>query len=267
MVQLSDALRSSEGITRAVNAGQPVREETKMAAERGMDRALQQMNTAFTQNTSYDPMTSVAGPNDASPFDGFEIACRLSSPIELENAYAVLRLVVRTPQTPGQPMAAVKFFPLRRITPKPQKFVFTQYGLPLGFTIDSYELHVYMNGAELATSLSSNRVEVTASEAHQVLVLRHLADNRSASLPIQTVPELLSPELRRVIPPEQLGRTVNLDVDAGGRVTAVRLTPAETPENDPAIEAALRDVLFLPALLNGEAVASTGSFALSELAP
>lgn len=266
--ELSNAMLNAEGVARALSAGQPVPESVQSGVERRVGQALQGFDSAHTPSQGMDrTMDMTASSADAGLFNGFEFVCRISSPVEIEGAYALLRLVVRDPQTPRKTLVTLKFFPVRKITSKPRKFVFAQYGLPQGFSVDKYDVHLYVNGTELATNLSDSRLAVTAAEAHQVLLLRHMADHRAASLPIQAIPELASPELRARVPVGQLDRTVDVDVDENGLVTAVRLAPTETPGADDFIEATLRQARFLPALLNGKPVPSTGSFALSELAP
>jgi hypothetical protein len=130
--------------------------------------------------------------------------------------------------------------------------------------MENYAVHFYEDGEEFPTNASKNRMELNTAEAHQFLVLRHAHASQGASLPVQIVRELLPADMAerlRSIGPET---NVELAIDINGQVTEVR---SPFPQDDPqhaVLAAALRDVPFLPALRNGSAVASTGTFAVAE---
>jgi hypothetical protein len=160
---------------------------------------------------------------------------------------------------------AFQVFKLPPLGPKPQKVVVRRFNLPIGFSVDSYEVHLYVDDRELATSLSKNRVEVTEGEALQFLILQHMQRNKSASREAQVADEM-RPEWPRV----ELAR------DWENIVVTVHITPDGTVEDSNVsgaidsplteeLHAALLKVRFLPALAIGEPVPSTGSFALGEL--
>jgi hypothetical protein len=196
--------------------------------------------------------------------DGFEVAFRISAPRPESDAYGVLRLIVRDPQDEGTTAQALKVFRLRELTPNPRKVVVRLFGLPPGFAVDSYQVHVYAGGHELATSLSPNRVALTLDEAHQFLVLRHLQVHKGGRIPAEIVPDF-RPSANGLVTPGQESVTVELSITAEGRVAQVASASTDLAQRSPELESALRDLRFFPALLEGNPVASTGVFALGEL--
>ncbi len=205
-----------------------------------------------------------SGANDGG-HDGFEVSFRASAPEPHARAYGVLRLRIRDPQQPELTRQGLKVFRLRELTPQPRKTTVGIYDLPPGFTVESYQVHIYADGEELATNLSPNRVELTADEAHQYLIMRHAHLHPGATLPAQ----VLADRALRAAPSEliagQENTLVNLSITAEGQVDQIEGDAAISVPLSPQLQAALREVRFLPALVDGQPAASTGTFALGEL--
>lgn len=237
-----------------------------------------QMNAAIDQaasatgemaSTYANPVyrdSRVGSPAGNDNFDGYAVAFEVSAPQRVDNVYGVLRLRYRESSQPGALVGnAMKMFRVRQLDAKPRKVVVRQYGLPPGYVVDSFQIHLYANGQELAANTSPNRVEVTEAEAHQFLILRHVQLHPGATLPAQ-----VARELQRERPAVVAGRgleemLVNLDVTADGTVASVRSDGAITAPLTDVMLAELRKVRFLPALVNGRPVASPGTFAVREL--
>jgi hypothetical protein len=197
--------------------------------------------------------------------DGFAVSFRASAPEPHARAYGVVRLRIHPPGQPEVTVQALKTFRLRELTAKPRKFMVRIFDLPPGYTVESYQVHVYADGNELATNLSSNRVELTADEAHQYLIMRHAHLNRAATLPAQVLADLAPRAAPSGLIAGQESMLVNLGITAEGRVDQVGGDAAISATLSPQLQAALREVRFLPALVDGQPAASTGTFALGEL--
>lgn len=267
--QLGSAINNAEGISRAETAGHPVSAADKALAGQQMASAIRGLNTAYGTGFGggFDPSALLFEAEGEGRFDAFEIAARISTPEPVDNAYAVLRLIVTTPGDNRVPVITLKFFSLPKLGPEPRRVVLQQAGLPPGFGVERYELHVYSNGREVATNLSSNRMDVRPDEAFQFLLLRHLAQHGKASRPIEAARDLIPADFRAHVAAEQMNRSVDLTVDADGHVTMIRLQPVASSAHDASLEKAIRDLRFLPALLNGKPVAAQATFVLSELLP
>lgn len=203
--------------------------------------------------------------NDPGLYDAFEVTFRLATERPLPDCHGVLRLLVRDPANPRDPVPVVRFFSLRDPGARARKVTILQTGLPPGFGVDSYSVHIYSAGREVPTTLSSNQVEVTADEAHQFLILRHLQQHAHGQVPVQVIPDFLPAQLSELVPPGQGEQTVDFTIDRNGRVIRVAPTPGSSVTLTLALEAALRNVRFLPAVQNGQPVEGLGTFALVEL--
>jgi hypothetical protein len=199
-------------------------------------------------------------------FDGFAVSFALSTPQPLHEAFGVLRLRYRESARAGAPVGhAMKLFRLRKLEAKPRKVVVRQFGLPPGFVVDSYQIHLYAGGSELATNQSANRVNVTEDEAHQFLILRHTQLNPGATLPAQIAREILRDAPPAMVRGQLKGVVVDFNITADGKVAEVTSgIPLSGPSAAEIVEA-LRAVRFLPALVNGKPSASRGTFAIGEL--
>lgn len=132
-----------------------------------------------------------------------------------------------------------------------------QGGLPPGYVLESWELHVYDGGEELATNLSRKRVEVTAEEAQEFQIIEHIANHRGRTLPASVLDPVLVTAVREALSPAQAGRTWHVRVNMHGRVTGVFLdADGKQPTTDPAVVAVLKTLRFKPALAAGKAVES-----------
>lgn len=235
-----------------------------------MADAQQVLNAA---NTRLDEVHATAvlrgalpgsGDSGAGP-DGFEVSFRVSAPESHARAYGVVRLFIRDPRQTEATLQALKIFRLRELTPQPRRTVVWIQDVPPGFIVESYEVHIYADGRELATNLSSNRVELTADEAHQYLILRHTHLNRGATIPAQVLVELAPSAAAAGLVAGQEGTLVNFRITADGKVAHMDGDAAIPIPLSPRLQAAVREVRFLPALVAGQPAASTGTFALGEL--
>lgn len=200
-------------------------------------------------------------------FDQLTVTFEASSPAPLKDAYAVLLTVTRLPSAPQEPVLSLAFRPLPPLGPKPRRIDLAHDGLPPGFALDRCEIHLYRGGRELATNLSERRIELTRDEAFQFLLLRYTMDHAGRDRPPQPVVELLPPDFVAGLPAQQRKRAAEIHVRADGRVETVALEPAGSGPADADLEAALRDVWFYPALLQGQPVATDTTILLGELAP
>jgi hypothetical protein len=234
--------------------------QARVAAEEAVAESSAEMGTTVYRESR---IGSAGGEDE---FDGFAVAFEVSTPQALDDAYGVLRLRYRESTQPGATLLhAMKLFRLRKLDAKPRKVVVRQFGLRPGFSVESFQVHLYAEGRELATNLSPNRVDVTEDEAHQFLILRHVHRHAAASLPVQIAPELLRPAPPALADGGVAALLVNVEVDVDGRVTAVVPGAVDSGAVGAELLDELRRVRFLPALLNGRPVAGRGAFAVGEL--
>jgi hypothetical protein len=268
--ELQQAEATVAGIQRAVASGLPVSPSDQSSASKGLVDAVEAYNTSYTNlPDGLDPGAAAAGVGGSDAYDVFEVSFRLEAPDHVvEDAFAALRMMVRDPANPGVPMTSVKFFPLPRLGEKTRRVSLMQAGLPPGFAVDSYAVHVYTgDGRELATNLSSKRMDLTEEQAWQYLLFQHVTKHKDVDEAVRIAGEMLPPELGKLIPKDRLLVPVDVAVDRHGKIKSVTVGPGKTLAEDAGLVEALKRVRIFPAIEDGEPVDSRGTFLLSDFVP
>jgi len=260
--QAAQNAANTERISQQPNS--PVTQADVQRANAAAAEAATRMDAAYATPIFASALPGSGGATDDT-VDAFEVTFRLSSPVEIPGAYGLLRLQVRSPTAPQQPFAVLKFFSLRNTGPDPRRYSIMQTGLPPGFKVDSYSVHIFSDGREVPSNLSANRLAVNLDEAHQFVILRHIQVNPAGTLPAQALPELVPAGVRERLSGARRDITVDLSIDRDGRVSAVKSINGPSGLPDDVLTAQLREIRFLPALVQGSASASEGTFAIGEL--
>ncbi len=196
---------------------------------------------------------------DTAQPDAVRLEFRASAPTRLANAYCVALVRLRLPD--GRIEDANFYQAIGELGPKPRKISLLQTGLPLGAEVLDVKLHLFNNGKELATNLSPKRFDLTAAEARQYLLLDHTANHRGQTLPAQAVWELAPAALKAADRPGPYDQPVQVNIDADGQLTGFAVdSQIITPEQREIIA----QLVFLPALDNGQPIASTLTLNLAD---
>ncbi len=198
-------------------------------------------------------------------FDGFEVSFRVSAAEPHDDAYGVLRLLLQDSARSQESSMALHVFRMRSLDATPRKVVVRRFGLPPGFHVASYDVHVYVEGQELATTTSPSRVEVTDDEAHQFLILRHMQSHPGATLPPQVAADLKPEWPDAALAAQWSNATVTVSLTEQGTVAKVDAGAAIASPLPASVLHAVSEIRFLPALVKGRPAASSGAFALGEL--
>jgi hypothetical protein len=203
--------------------------------------------------------------NSVAKSDAFRVSFSAASAMPVPGAFAAFVVKFRVPGVPGEPTTFIRFSELPEIGPQPRNLSVTCTGLPPGYEVESYEIHLYDGQGELATSLSDKAVTVTRTEAVQYLLLRDQLENKHASLPPRIIRELLPADIANHIPPAARHRAAEVNVTAEGTVTQVKLDTLEPRSIDAYVESVLREAYFLPALAQGVPTATATTVTFAEL--
>jgi len=265
-----DASAAAQAATERIAAANPLYTVTTTGPTTGQQAAAESATSNFS-NTFADPAFSshLGGDGLSGPdaYDALGVRFTLSSPEPRKHVYGVMRVFLFAPDKPRDRVSSIRFFAVPDLKAKPTKMFFLHENLPAGFKLDRYEIHLYSDGEEIATNLSNNRVELTRNEIHQFLILKYVSEQNGGEAPVAIAVEVLDNDLRNHVPAEQMNRAVDVTVDANGRVTALKLEPANWSGPDAHIGAVLREVRFLPAVRKGKPVAESARFVLSEFLP
>lgn len=200
-------------------------------------------------------------------YDAVDISFKVSATEPLDDPYMVI--IVQYLERDAKPGASSMLIHAKALDPigaKPQYIRVREGGLPAGFKFESYQVHLYNRGQEVATNASAKRVELTQDEARQYIVMEYLAAHKTDTIPAAATPGSLCADVRRRLAPDQLQRTYYAKVSKDGVLLAAYADEAcHLQVDDPATNAVLADVLYKPALVKGKPVDGVARVRLAEL--
>lgn len=181
----------------------------------------------------------------------------LSSPQPIVDAYAVaiVRVVAQ-----AQQMDLILFEKLEFIGPEPQRVLLRRESLPLSLEVLEVDIHIYRGGREFVTNVSDKQFGLSRDEAHEYVTLDRMAQNRNATLAAEPAWEIAPAALLAADAPEAFDYAVSVSIDDRGRIVEISEN-AILPDH---IRSIVEDIAFMPALVDGQAVASEASFNLQD---
>lgn len=203
----------------------------------------------------------------AGNYDAMEVSFHISSPVELDDPYLVILFkFLEHDAKPGDEGMLIYAKALDPIGPKPKYIRLREGGLPKGFKYVDSQVHIYNHGREVATNVSTNRVELTRGEARQYFLAEHLGANKRATVPASAVRGTLPRTRRTELSLDQLNRTYYAKITAEGLLAAVYADEAcNLLVEDAALTTLLADAFYKPALVQGKPVAGVARIRLAEL--
>jgi hypothetical protein len=262
------------GAGAAMNAGADPSASAGMAAaaQANIGAALTMANNAnFAANSDFNNVGLYAARMqaelDQKLFDAMEISFEVSSPTPLSRPYVV---VFTTYRERGAKDSAVQnriyAKELAPIGAKPAKVRLLQGGLPPGFELQSYQVHLYNNGAEIATDVAPKRVPLSRDDAFQFVLMEYLSTHKGATVPAAPTMVKLPPEVRSRLEAGQYTGTYYVKVGKDGLPgEAFADAGCSQPVADEYVRNLVKDLRFRPALEKGRPVESILPLSLGSL--
>ena len=189
--------------------------------------------------------------------DALVIEAMMSSPHPITDAYVV---GIARVQKKGVQKDIIFFDDLGELGPEPRKVRVRKDGLPADLEVLEVNLHVFREGQELVSDQSDKQFALTRDEALEYLTLAHTSSHRGQTLPAQPVWSLAPADLFASKHADQFDYVLRVSVDERGSVTSIDEN-AILPDH---IRSIVEDLVFIPALANGVAIASEVTFNLRE---
>ncbi len=195
---------------------------------------------------------------EALDFDALRLECTMSAPESLRDVQAVV--VVRLSKE-GE-FSDISFpVTIGNVGTSPRRVSIMQAGIPPGYTVKDTRLHLFVQTEEFPSNLSEKRYAVTADEAREYLRLVHMDRYRGESAPAEPAWSLMPASLLDREDGHDLDFPVTVDLDERGQIVRVHDERAVIPAQ---VREALSQMVFMPALREGVAVASTLTVNLAE---
>lgn len=200
-------------------------------------------------------------------YDAVDISFKISASEPLDDPYMVI--IVQYLERGAKPGASSMLIHAKALEPiglTPRFVRMREGGLPAGFKFESYQVHIYNRGKEVATNASSKRVELTRDEARQYLLMEYLGAHKTDTVPAAATPGSLRADVRQRLAADQLQRTYYAKISPDGVLLAAYADEAcHLQVDDPATTAVLADVLYKPSLVKGRPVEGVARVRLADL--
>jgi hypothetical protein len=246
--------------------GGPAAEANKMLStfENGVANAnLQQGGQGAASTGSMDFQTALA----EELFDAIEVSFEASAEKPMADPYLVV--IARYRERSGKPGVSrnwIYAIPLEPLSVKPVKVHFLQGGLPQGFEIENFQVHIYDRGEEVATNVAPKHMALTRDQAYQYMTVDYVLGHKEATLPAAPSFVDLPIDLRLHVTDSQLNRTVYVRVSKGGSGAGLYLDSAGRQKaDDPFLDSVVKFVHFNPALDKGKPVEAVCAFRLGQV--
>jgi len=204
----------------------------------------------------------------ASPgYDAMEVTFVASSEHRLNNPYVVTISQLHEKGTkPGLVRKLVFAKALHPIDSNPTTVHFFEEGFPPAFELQSFEVHLYDRGVEIATNVSSKRVELTRDEAFEYVMVEYIGAHKGETLPALPAMGSLPADLPALLAEGKYGATYYVKVSKDGLARGIFLDPGCSEKTgDPYLESAVKNIRFKPGLDKGRPVDGIAPLKLGQL--
>jgi hypothetical protein len=143
---------------------------------------------------------------------------------------------------------------------------FQEGGFPPGYVVESFELHLYNNGLEVATNVAPNFVALTRDEAFEYIKIEYLAAHKADTLPAKAVFGKLPADFAVFQAEGKYAPVYYVRVTKDGLPGDTFMDAACSQRlRDPYVESIVKAVRFKPALDKGTPVDSVAPLSLARL--
>jgi hypothetical protein len=208
-----------------------------------------------------------AGRLTTQGLDAMDVEFDISSATPLYNPYVVT--ITRFHDKLAKPGLVKSLVYARALDPIDAHFShvhFSEDGFPFSYELVDFQLHIYNRGVEIATNLSSKRVELTRDEAFEYVKMEYVSAHRSDTLPAVPAMGKLPAELPNRLAAGKYTETFFVRVSKDGLAEEPFADVACSRKiEDPFLEAVVRSLRFKPALAHGEPVDGVTALNLTKL--
>jgi hypothetical protein len=199
--------------------------------------------------------------------DAMDVEFEISSERPLQKPYVVTMTRFHPKGSkPGTVQNLVYARELGMIESHPTNVHFVESGFPYDFELIDFQLHVYNRGQEVATTVSSKRVELTRDEAFEYVKMEYMGSHKGATLPAAPAMGKLPADLPKRLAEGEFRETFFVKVSKDGLADEpfVDETCSKRIE-DAYLENVVRCIRFNPALAQGKPVEGVASLNLRQL--
>jgi hypothetical protein len=257
--------------TTAVLAHSPASPQATVDPSRALVTSINQSNAQLNlQNIAQGPGSNYNTDGLKSgegAYDAMNVDFDISSEKPLNRPYLVIMVQYHAAGSkPGQVANWIYARALDPINHEAKKVHVEQGGFPPGFELQDFQVHLYNQGEEIATTVAPKRVALTRDEAFQYVVMEYVGAHKGATLPATPAMGRLPADLPARLANGQLKQTYYVKVAKDGKASAAFSDEACLQKvDDPYVQSVVSNLRFKPALDKGKPVEGVTALNLSRL--
>ncbi len=196
--------------------------------------------------------------------DEMTFSFELAAPAVLDATHLVILAGFKNPSANAAGSHRVIMRPLPPFGSESLPVTIVEGGIPPGHELESYSIHVYANGREVASNLSAGSVALSRDEAVQFMRLKHQREHARSDVGPSAMIDLLPLDFVQGVAADERARRATIKVNAQGQVTSVRLDRLSSA-NDAYLQSLIRAIPFYPAMSQGAPVDGEVTLQLADL--
>ncbi|HEY4988446.1 MAG TPA: hypothetical protein VII09_01495 [Opitutaceae bacterium] len=268
---LNQAIAVQNGTLAATQMAINLKDQNGDGTPRHREPVIQQTIEIAEQNlatTSAEVGSDLSNRNSLTDgVDAMEVNFDVSSEKQLQNPYVIT--MTRFHPKDGAPRMVQDLVYARSLNPIDSHVTnvhFTEGGFPPNFELVDFQMHLYNRGVEVATSVSSKRVELTVDEAFEYVKMEYIGAHPRETRPPEPAMGVLPAELPERLATGKYSTLIFVRVSKDGLADEAFLDAACTKRTeDPFLDSVVKSMRFDPALSNGKAVEGIASIRLNQL--
>jgi hypothetical protein len=197
------------------------------------------------------------------PRSSLEISGEFVLPTAAKEALLLVDTEYREKKS-GPVMHSMYLHTVRNLGSASKRVQFVQPGFPRGFIFEKTNLHLFVDGKEVASNLSEKRVDLTADEALRYLVMCYVVSHTKDSLAASPLKFAIPANFQTQAKGLSLVQPLFVTVGADGVVRKLSADAAGNGAVDPYLDAVVSKFRFTPALKEGKPVESVVELKLSD---
>jgi len=199
------------------------------------------------------------------PHDSVDISFEINASELIRDPYIVLLVdVIPDSNTDAEPVTWVHFRNLPDLKPEVNRIRYMDAGFPDGYLVDSYQVLLFGNGAEVATNLSQKRVGLPKDQALTFLMFQYQQEHAGETLDPEPISGFFPYDKVLGMHPDLAQCTMTFKVAANGIILGVDIPKEFQKHLTTDIQYALLHMDFFPALEKGKAVDGEVSLVLAD---
>jgi hypothetical protein len=154
---------------------------------------------------------------------------------------------------------------LNEIGTTPKKIRILKGGLPPGYTLEKYQIHLYNSGQEIASDVAPQRLPLSRDDAFTYMTIEYLGAHKGETLKAVPAMGMLDKTARPTLTNPQLNGVYFVKVSEEGLPLQAFTDETCSQPVEAAVGAAVNGIRFYPALKNGKPVEGVARLVLNEL--